>query len=105
MISACNRIAAPLLCSAAVLVGACGDDDSTPPAQTIGTGSVCIATLRQTITPEYLRQAGLGISNPDVAERELQRAIAEVCDTGPPTLRVTAAAQQVVRVIEARFVE
>ena len=101
-----NRLAALVLCSVAALAGACGDDDSTSTqADTIGTGAACTANLRQAITPEYLRQAGLGISNPRVAERELTRAIAQVCRTGPPTLSVTDAAAQVVRVIEVRFVQ
>lgn len=106
MIAARNRLAAVVLCSLAALAGACGDDDSNnTQADTIGTSAPCTAKLRQAVTPEYLRQAGLGISNPRVAERELTRAITEVCRTGPPTLSVNDAAARVVRVIEVRFVQ
>ena len=100
-----NRVTALLLCSAALLIGACGDDDSSPQADTIGSGPACTAKLKQAVTPEYLRQSGLGISNPRVAERELTRAITQVCGTGPASLSVTEAAGQVVRVIEVRFVQ
>jgi len=85
--------------------GDSGDDGSTIPADTIGTGGACTTKLRQVATPEYLRQAGLGIQNPAIAERELTRAVAEVCRRGPPDLSVADAAQQVVRVIEVRFVQ
>jgi hypothetical protein len=105
VIAARNRFAAIVLCALAALAGGCGDDDSAPQADTIGTGAGCTAKLRQEVTPEYLRQAGLGISNPRVAQRELTRAITEVCRTGPPTLPLTDAAAQVVRVIEVRFVQ
>ena len=106
MTAARNRVAALVLCSLAVLAGGCGDDDSSSSqADTIGSGAACTAKLRQSVTPEYLRESGLGISNPRVAERELKRAISEVCRTGPPTMSVTDAAAQVVRVIEVRFVQ
>ena len=106
MIAARNRVAALVLCSLALIAGGCGDDDSsTSQADTIGSGAACTAKLREAVTPEYLRQSGLGISNPQVAQRELTRAITQVCRTGPPTLSVTDAAAQVVRVIEVRFVQ
>jgi hypothetical protein len=106
VIAARNRVAAVALCSLAALAGGCGDDDSTSTqADTIGTGAQCTAKLRQAVTPEYLRQSGLGIANPRVARRELTRAIAQVCRTGPATLSVNEAAPQVVRVIEVRFVQ
>ena len=89
----------------AVALGGCGsDDDSSTQPQTIGSGTTCTERLREVVTNDYLRKSGLGISDPQVAETELARAIAEVCQRGPATLSITDGARKVVLVINQRFV-
>jgi hypothetical protein len=89
----------------ALALGACGGDDggSTQP-ETIGSGATCVQRLREVVTVDYLRKSGLGISDPQVAEGELARAIAEVCQRGPATMSITEGARKVVLVINQRFV-
>jgi hypothetical protein len=101
-----RRSALAVAMSLALALGACGDDDesSTQP-QTIGSGATCPERLRSVVTVDYLRKSGLGISDPQVAERELARAIAEVCQRGPATLSITEGARKVVLVINQRFVD
>ena len=89
----------------AVALGACGsDDDSSTQPKTIGSGATCTQRLHEVVTVDYLRKSGLGISNPQVAETELTRAIGEVCQRGPATLSLTEGARKVVLVINQRFV-
>jgi hypothetical protein len=88
-------------------LGGCGggdDDNSSTQADTIGSGATCTERLREVVTVDYLRKSGLGISNPQVAEQELSRAIAEVCQRGPATMSITEGARKVVLVINQRFV-
>lgn len=97
------------VCAATALAG-CGDDNSggdgsTIKVETIGRGTQCATRLRQVATVDFLRRAGLGIQNPQIAQQELERAIASVCREGPSGLSTTAAARRVAQVIEARFVE
>jgi hypothetical protein len=102
-----RRVASIALACVALGLAACGDsgDDSAQPtsATTIGSGATCRARLTETVTPEYLRQRGIGVANEQAAQQQFATAIAKVCEQGPATLPRNKGAERVVQVINEEF--
>jgi hypothetical protein len=119
-----RRVAATCLACIALGSTACGDSGSdngaattTAPAPTttapasrarvlagpIGVGAACQDRLAKTVTVEYLRQRGIGIANEQAAQSQLSSAIVKVCQEGPDSRQVAAAAERVVQVINEEF--